>query len=674
MSSVFFDSAARIIKQVFDWLQTSDQGKTSLLIADTFQSGIDNATGGGEGFTLVPGTSPLSVTVQGQGIAYDPLSNRIFISSSDTTVYNPANTTATTNDGLGNFILTPKSSGVVNIPLTASVLNYLWVDYLATTDASAFTLNEITNAKIFYKITDGYNIQVTTVNTPPDSSSVFLGTVNAPASGIIASGTISQLGRQYFNILPNIVPITTAQAGTNPVDRTPAYAPASTYTLEAHIKAVGTGTGQSPTNPHNMSLADLGVSTLDTVVAHRQLEHGTIQSSGNAAANAIIAGVPGTPAPSTSGMATSINIVDPGSDYLTIYYLLATEFAIVNGDAYNTTDIFGGPSNANVFFTSLPSGTYNVYWDSVVEAFSATTSDISGDVTKLWLCTVTWTLAFSPGYNHLSGLIDIRRIGSSTHILQRWITGGRPGSGSTAPASGEFGFNITTNLMEYWDGTQWQQPVNSSSNTTVPTGTVLSFAGTSAPSGFLMANGTAVSRTTYANLFSVISTVFGPGDGSTTFNVPNMTDNVPIGAGTIAAFGATAGSSTHTLTSSEVPTTSVTVGITDPGHNHSQNAHTHTITDPGHAHAVRAYNVAGGSTALTATQAANLGDGFNDYEVASTQGGAVSNTTGITGANSTTATNNSNTTGITASGTVSGGNGAHSIVQPSLGLNYIIKT
>lgn len=661
MSSVFFDSAARIIKQVFDFLQTSGQNKTANLITDTFQSGIDNATSGGEGFTLVPGTSPLSVTVEGQGIAYDPSSNRIFISSSDTTVYNSTNPTTTTNDGLGTFILTPQSSGVVNIPLTPSVLNYLWIDYLVTTDTSVFTLNEITNAKIFYKLTDGYNIQVTTVNTPPDSRSVFLGTVNAPASGIIASGTISQLGRQYFNILPNIVPITTAQAGINPVDRTPAYAPASTYTLEAHIKAVGTGTGQSPTNPHNMSLADLGVSTLDTVVAHRQLEHGTIQSSGNAAANAIIAGIPGTPAPSTSAMAASINIVDPGSDYLTIYYLLATEFAIVNGDAYNTTNIFGGPTNANVFFSSLPSGTYNVYWDSVVQAFSATTSDISADVTKLWLCTVTWTLSFSPSYNHLSGLIDKRRIGSTTHLLQRWITGGRPGSGATVPASGEFGFNITTNLLEYWDGTTWQQPVNSSSNTTVPTGSLLPFAGVSAPSGFLMANGQAVSRTMYANLFSIISTIYGPGNGSTTFNVPNMVNNLPEGAGGLYSLGSTGGSTSisASTTASTTASSSATTNITDPGHQHigtsSQNG-ANIIVPTLSGGGDWPYGSTPVTTTTTNVAATNEGSAANNFANTSPTSTGITASTSVT----TTASTTASTTGTA--------------LPPYVAVNYIIKT
>lgn len=634
MSSVIFTSAQRIIAQVLDWLQSSGQSKTSNLMTDTFQSGIDNATGIGEGFTLVPGTSPLSVTVEGAGIAYDPLANRIFISSSDTTLYNSANPTTTTNDGTGTFVLTPQSTGCVNVPLTGGSFNYLWIDYLATIDVTAFTLNKITQAKIFYEATDGYNIQVTTVNTPPDANSIFLGTINLSSisSGIIPSSVISQIGRQYFNILPNIVPITTADAGTNPPDRTPHYAPASTYTLEAHIKAVGTGSGQSPTNPHNLSLADLGVSVIDTVTAHRQLEHQTVASSGNAAANAIIAGVPGTPSPSISAMAASINIVNPGSDYLTIFQLLSSEFAIINGTAYNVTDIFGSvPVNANVFFPNT-SGTYNVYYDSNVNAFSLSTSDISSDVTKLWLCTITYTYVGSgpSDHNSLSSLIDRRRIGSTTHLLQRWLTSARPGSGSTAAASGEFGFNLTTGLMEYWDGSVWQQPVTSSSNSIVPTGALLPFAGAAAPAGFLMANGSSQLVASFPTLFAVIGYTYGGSGGN--FNVPNMTNYVPIGAGSIAPFGTTFGEANHTLTTAEIP------------------AHTHSVSDPSHVHTENRSGTGGSIFGIGST--ANPDASGNILTNATTQ----SAPTGIS---------------IPSSG---GSGGSHNNVQPSLGVSYIIKT
>lgn len=98
-----------------------------------------------------------------------------------------------------------------------------------------------------------------------------------------------------------------------------------------------------------------------------------------------------------------------------------------------------------------------------------------------------------------------------------------------------------------------------------PSGTILDFAGTSVPSGFLPCDGAAVSRTTYARLYAAIGTTWGVGDGSTTFNVPNMNRRVAIGSGGSATatisntVGSTGGEEAHQLTIPEMP------------------AHTHTV-------------------------------------------------------------------------------------------------
>ena len=68
--------------------------------------------------------------------------------------------------------------------------------------------------------------------------------------------------------------------------------------------------------------------------------------------------------------------------------------------------------------------------------------------------------------------------------------------------------------------------------TGIPTGTIIDFAGASTPSGYLPCNGAAVSRSTYSALFTAISTIWGAGDGSTTFNVPNLNGRTTIGDGT----------------------------------------------------------------------------------------------------------------------------------------------
>ena len=155
-------------------------------------------------------------------------------------------------------------------------------------------------------------------------------------------------------------------------------------------------------------------------------------------------------------------------------------------------------------------------------------------------------------------------------------------------------------------------------------GMVMPHAGTSAPTGWLFAYGQAVSRTTYADLFTAVGTTYGSGDGSTTFNLPDLRGRVVAGKddmGSTSAnrltdqsggldgdtLGDTGGSETHTLVVAEIP------------------AHTHTADQP----YVNSTSAAGGSS---------YGQGAN-------------RATGSTG-----------------------GDGAHNNVQPTIILNYIIKT
>ena len=101
-------------------------------------------------------------------------------------------------------------------------------------------------------------------------------------------------------------------------------------------------------------------------------------------------------------------------------------------------------------------------------------------------------------------------------------------------------------------------------NTNTPVGSISLFAGKTAPTGWLICDGSAVSRTTYANLFSVIGTTYGKGDGSTTFNIPDLQGRVPVGYKSsdtsFDTIGETGGEKTHTLTIDEMPS-----------HNHSVN-------------------------------------------------------------------------------------------------------
>lgn len=101
---------------------------------------------------------------------------------------------------------------------------------------------------------------------------------------------------------------------------------------------------------------------------------------------------------------------------------------------------------------------------------------------------------------------------------------------------------------------------------TLPPGVMMDYAGTTAPSGWLMCYGQAVSRTTYAALFAVIGVAFGAGDGSTTFNLPDLRGRTRIGLDNMGGssanrvtnaqadvMGGNAGAENHTLTITQIP-------------------------------------------------------------------------------------------------------------------------
>lgn len=164
-----------------------------------------------------------------------------------------------------------------------------------------------------------------------------------------------------------------------------------------------------------------------------------------------------------------------------------------------------------------------------------------------------------------------------------------------------------------------------------PAASVMQYAGSTAPTGWLLADGTAVSRTTYAALFAIVATSYGVGDGSTTFNLPNLKGKIPVGRDSadvsFDVLGETGGAKTVSL------------------------AHTHT----------------------TDTQGSHSHGGAVDRAIY--QGGQSSNIVNTSSSDTPPSHNHA----ISADGshshtTVSALSATQSVVQPYIVLNYIIKT
>jgi len=157
----------------------------------------------------------------------------------------------------------------------------------------------------------------------------------------------------------------------------------------------------------------------------------------------------------------------------------------------------------------------------------------------------------------------------------------------------------------------------------VLTGVILDFAAAYTPAGYLPCDGAAVSRTTYADLFAVLGTTWGAGDGVSTFNVPDLRSRARYGDGqgpglSMRVVGQQLGAENVTLAVGQLPAHNH--GVNDPGH-------VHTITDPGHIHSVPV-SLAGG-TSNTATQVATNRPGLNVSQSAMTGISVNSANTGI---------------------------------------------
>jgi microcystin-dependent protein len=224
-----------------------------------------------------------------------------------------------------------------------------------------------------------------------------------------------------------------------------------------------------------------------------------------------------------------------------------------------------------------------------------------------------------------------------------------------------------------------------------PIGLVQLWPKSTAPnSSWLVCDGSAISRTTYSDLYTVIGVTYGTGDGSTTFNLPDFRARVPVGYNSSAiddnsdgsndrssrSIAATGGAETHELQVSELPshthsnslsntgTDSVaqqtTVADTGHGHSISPNPHTHAYTDPtiggnqrteyDYSGTTREYPTPNGGTTVSTSLTVNTGN-------------AVLNVTNPT---------HSHSVNVSLTNAAVGGGGAHNNIQPFQVINYII--
>lgn len=197
----------------------------------------------------------------------------------------------------------------------------------------------------------------------------------------------------------------------------------------------------------------------------------------------------------------------------------------------------------------------------------------------------------------------------------------------------------------------------------IPPGVIWEYGGAAAPTGWLVCDGSPVSRSTYAALFAVIGTSYGAGDGSTTFNLPDRRDRFGVGAGSTYARGATGGAASATTSTSGAHDHTGATGSTTLTESQIP-AHTHTgttSTDGNHTHTVGNTGVLGGGGQL-------YFQGNRDWS---------NTTTSTAGAHNHSFTTNSTGGGSGHNHTISSdGTHTHTVatLPPYVASNYIIKT
>jgi len=312
----------------------------------------------------------------------------------------------------------------------------------------------------------------------------------------------------------------------------------------------------------------------------------------------------------------------------------ASSLSVRDSDGSNTLSIAVGSNlTANTVLTLTTGASANRTLDISASNVTISTAganliddaDASAQRTTLGLGTIATqnsnNVTITGG--SISGITDLAvadgGTGVSSFTAYSVVAGGTTSTGALQNVSGvgTSGDVLTSNGAGALP--TWQTPSG------VPVGTVVPYAGTAAPTGWLLCFGQLVNRTTYAALFAVVSTTYGAGDGSTTFGLPDLRGRVVAGQDDMG------GSSANRLTG-------LSGGVDGDVLGAAGGAETHTLTTAELASHTHSTPTSDGSTAFT------------------------------TGGTQTPARNTDGTTGSAGSGS------AHNNVQPTFILNYIIKT
>jgi microcystin-dependent protein len=394
---------------------------------------------------------------------------------------------------------------------------------------------------------------------------------------------------------------------------------ASTYTT--NIRLTKQGDGDNP-NTWGQVLNDGVISLIDDAIAgFTTVSIGTAatvtltenQGSGDQARSAILE-LKG----SVGGTHSTINILIPNNSktYLvrnSVAYASAGADVIMKvagqtGVTIPTGGVFGGTGTGTgtsfVLTNGAASYTHNSFKNIVVD------DTVSVGGAAKFDSTVTVS-----GATHLQGTVSV---------------GGAAGFASTVTVSGAATFLSTVTVKgdvhvssKVCASAYYGSGSNLTGLPSMPTGAIIPYAVTAAPSGYLLCNGSAVSRTTYSALFAIVSSLYGAGNGSTTFNVPDLRGKFMGGwdAGTSVLTSVTTGMIEGNVIGNSGGAQAVTLAIAQM---------------PAHTHSVSVVDGTGSSTGI---------DIVNDAAA------AADRTTGSTG-----------------------GGGAHSNIPPALIVNFVIKT